>query len=318
MSIANLPPLSGTIVVDTGIFDVSVELASGAELLLKSPDNTAQTAIQQVNNTQLLVVNEGNGSAVATELVFQARNNLGVNKQILTMDGSNFQVGGTVFVNSTQTAGQYATLSTSGGVTNIVSDTRFSAVPLTSSVGLYATDAVQALVPLVVGTPTGVSIPPTLFCSNGLDVTGVISCTGTINSGDVPVLGGWAFQTVPSSTLTTIYTSPDLAIGVYLVTACVQVSTPTAGVVLDAVNIYFVDEGANQVPAGFGTYNGVSFVSNITSYTTSVTTFMRVTSTSNDFFTIKINCKSSDNLPYDLTAQGTGLGDGGVHYTKIA
>jgi hypothetical protein len=318
MSIANLPPIQGAIVVDSGVFDEFVELASGADLIFKSPSGLAETTMEQLNNTQFLVVNAGDGTAVSSEIIFQAKNSAGVNKQILAIDGDNAVVGGILYINSTGVAGQYAKINTSSGNTDVVSDTRFSAVPLTSAVRLFATDAVQALVPVLVGTPTLVTIDPQLNCSNGLSVTGNMSCTGTLSSGDVPVLAGWAFQTVPSSTLTTIYTSPDLPNGVYLITACVQVSTPTAGVVLDAVNVYFLDEGSNQVPAGFATYNGTAFVSTITTYTTSVTTFLRVTSTSNNFFTIKINCKSSDNLPYELTAQGTGLGDGGVHYMKIA
>ena len=313
MSIANLPPLSGTIVVDSGIFDVFVELASGADLIIKSPDNTSQSVIQQVTDTQLLIVNEGDGTAVASEIIFQAKNSAGVNKQMLTMDGDNLQVGGVLFVNSTQTAGEYATLNTYGGTTDIVSDTRNASPPVISTLNLFCTDDLSPpnLVPVLQTNHLSVTIPPTLYVGGDLNVT------GSIRSGDAPVMAGWAFQSVPSSTLTTIYTSPTLGLGVYLVTACVQVSAPNPNF-LDAVNIYFVDETSHQTPAGFACYDGTTWNGNASQYTTAVTTFLNITSTSDDFFTIQINCKTSDNNPYSLSAQGVGLGDGGVKWMKIA
>jgi len=322
MSIANLPPLSGTIVVDSGVFDVSVELASGADLIFKSPSGLAETTMQQLNNTQFLAINHGDGSAVASEIIFQAKNSAGVLSQIVTANGDSVQLGGSLFINTAQVAGEYAYINAGSGITEIISDTRYAVVPQVSALNLYVTDAVQAIVPVFQGTPTLVTIDPQLNCSNGLSVLGNMSCTGTLSSGDVPVMAGWAFSAVPSSTLTTIYTSPDLPIGVYLVTAAVNVALGGASTAwFDAINIYFIDETNHQTPAKMSSYNqGTSTwgITPVTNYCTAVTTFLNVTSATNNFFSIEINCKTSDNTNYELLAQGTGLGDGGVKYMKIA
>jgi hypothetical protein len=290
-----------------GAFVIMPTIATESIIIDDSAGNEVARFTAPDANSVLLNV-EGTG-LTTTDFQVRCNNSAGVIKEPLYLSGDISQ-----FSDAPLLLSQVALRQTDTNGTGVFTDTEvFNQFEYHQVLGQ------SAPIPVATGMVIRTTPNSLVGTTDSLVITSSASSfTGILSTGNLPVMAGWAFQTVPSSILTTIYTSPDLALGVYLVTACVQVSTPTASVALDTVNIYFIDEGANQVPAGFSTYDGAIFDSNMSVYTTNVTTFFHVTSAANNFFTIKINCKSSDNLPYDLTAQGSGLGDGGVKYMKIA
>lgn len=308
MSIANLPPFNATNIVSDTI--------STKELILRAPTGiaTETSYIAMVDANSLFISNDAVGDpALATDIYFQARDGAGVLQNICYMSG-----GITEFNVAPVLLNEVALRQLDFNGTGVYTDTS-----IYNQFEYHQVLGQNAPIPVATGMVIRTTPDSLVGTTDSLVITsGQSAFTGVLSTGNLPASATFVDQTLAftNGDATTIYQSPDLANGVYLVTATIVggVDDPTSGY-MQSFDIMMIDEANNEINPriGFTSTQADTHIANCSYITLSLSNFFVVTDTTDNYFQIKARGNGLSPASNFLVL-GTEVGGSSIKWMKIA